>query len=121
MDRINIVSDPDDIYEKSKRIMLVDLTESQQSVISEVLKKCTSPHNVTVYVWFCGSSTQWLFDKIEKCDMIIFNAESSRPQLIGYIASQPRSYYFGRLQDVNIANPREIISIETITQLLEML
>lgn len=122
MEKISIVSSPDDVYEDSARIMLVDLSTEQQTTVSTALKSYSGIQNVTVYVWSCGlHDTTWLFDKTAKCDLIIFNAESSCSQIVGYMAAQPRSYYFGRLQDVNIANTREILSLDTITQLLEII
>lgn len=122
MEKISIVSSPDDMYEDSIRIMLVDLSPDQQTAVSTALKLYKGIQNITVYVWSCGiHDTTWLFDKTAKSDLIIFNAESNCSQIVGYMAARPRSYYFGQLQDVNIANPREILSLDTITQLLEII
>jgi hypothetical protein len=39
--------------------------------------------------------------------------------IIGYIAAQPQSYYFGTLRDLHLANDRAIYNTNDILSLLE--
>jgi len=121
MKKISIVTFPDDVFDESIRIMLVDLFPEQQELVSTALKKYQGNRDLTVYNWTHDSDICWLFDKHTKCNLIIFNANSHKSQLIGYFAAQPRSYYFGNLQDINIVNKREITSLTTLIQLMETL
>ena len=56
-----------------------------------------------------------------KSNLIIFNADSGPDSDIinGYIAADPRSYYFGTLRDLHVANDRVIINSDEILNLLE--
>jgi hypothetical protein len=70
-----------------------------------------------------GDSIEWLMDKITKGDLIIFNASPTHngaiELIIGWVAAQPQSYYFGNLKDLHIANDRAIYSVNEILTLLE--
>ncbi len=70
-----------------------------------------------------GEPVAWLLDKIPKCDMIIFNA-NTRPDgateiIIGWVAAQHNSYYFGNLRDLHMVNDRAIFTTDDILNLLE--
>lgn len=120
-ERILVVTPPDDILLQGIRILHVELTDDQSSLVSNALMNCQSPYTMINYVWKMGNPVDWLLDKIPKCDLIIFNAEGAEncDLIIGWIAAQPQSYYFGYLKDLHMANDRAIFNSEGILNLLE--
>lgn len=118
-ERILIVTAPDDIPLQGIRIVHIDLTEEQRSIVSASLLQSSSLHNIVNYVWNTGESVPWLLDKISKSDLVIFNANSSNELIVGWAAAYYKSYYFGVLKDLHIANDRAIYNIEDISMLLE--
>ena len=122
-DRILVVTPPDDTLLQGIRIVHVELTEEHSSIISNALMQTTLPHTIINYVWKIGDPIQWLMDKIVKGDLIIFNAEpvnnGAMELIIGWVAAQPRSYYFGNLKDLRMVNDRAIYSVDEILTLLE--
>lgn len=118
-DRILVVTSPDDILLHGIRILHVDLTDEQSSVVSSALLQSTMSQNIINYVWKSGNPVDWFLDKIPKCDLIIFNADSSNDLITGWIAAHPRSYYFGILKDLHLANDRTIYNTDDLLTLLE--
>jgi hypothetical protein len=122
-DKILVVTAPDDTLLQGIRILHVELTEEQSHIVSTALLNCTLPHTIINYVWKMGDPITWLLDKHPKCDVILFNADVSNngaiELIIGYIAAQSRSYYFGTLRDLHLANDRAIYNTNDILSLLE--
>ena len=122
-DQILVVTPPDDTLLQGIRIVHVNLTEDQSSIISNALLKTTLPFTIVNYVWKIGDSVSWLMDKISKKDLIIFNADSPNngaiELIIGWVSAQSRSYYFGNLRDLHIVNNRAIYNTDDILNLLE--
>jgi hypothetical protein len=120
-DRILIVTAPDDILQSGIRIANINLTEPQSQMISQALMQSTLPHTIINYVWNWGDSKLWLFDKIPKTDLILFNADcdTGAAMITGWICADPRSYYFGNLRDLNIINDRVLYTSDDILKLLE--
>ena len=123
-DRILVVTPPDDTLLQGIRILHVNLNEEQSSIVSNALLQLELPHNIINYVFKMGNSIEWLLDKSTKCDIIIFNADNSRSDagldvVLGWIAAQPQSHYFGRLKDLHLANDRVIYTSEDVLTLLE--
>jgi hypothetical protein len=122
-DKILVVTPPDDTLLQGIRILHVELTEEQSSIVSNALLNCTLPHTIINYVWKMGNPVDYLLDKITKSDLVIFNANvpnnGAIELLIGWTAAQHNSYYFGTLKDLYKANDRAIYSAEDIIFLLE--
>ena len=118
-DKILVVTPPDDILLQGIRITHVDLTEEQEFFISSSLLNLNQTDTIINYVWKVGDPADWLMDKLLKSDLIIFNADSNNQTLVGWLAAQRNSYYFGNLKDLHIANNRAIYSINDISSLLE--
>ena len=122
-DRILVVTPPDDTLLQGIRIVHVELTEEHSAIVSNALMQATLPYTIVNYVWKMGDSIAWLMDKIVKGDLIIFNASpenNGATELItGWVAAQPRSYYFGNLRDLHMVNDRAIYSVDEILTLLE--
>lgn len=122
-DRILVVTPPDDILLQGIRILHVSLDEEQSSIVSSALLQTNLPHTIINYVWKMGDRVDWLLDKSTKSNIIVFNAEGpSDPGLdviLGWIAAQHQSYYFGRLKDLHQANDRVIYNSDDILNLLE--
>jgi hypothetical protein len=122
-DKILVVTPPDDILLDGIRITHVGLTEEQSQIISSALMQTTLPHTIINYVWKMGDSVEWLLDKIPKSNLIIFNSDTeingAIELILGWVAAQPQSYYFGILRDLHLANNRVIYNSDDILNLLE--
>lgn len=118
-DKILVVTAPDDILIDGIRILLVDLTEEQNQIVSAALLQSSVPHSIINYIWRAGDPVEWLFDKQLKSNIVIFNADSNYQTIIGYMAAQPKSYYFNILKDLHIVNNRAIYNLYDIINLLE--
>jgi len=122
-DKILVVTPPDDILLDGIRITHVGLTEEQSQIISSALMQTTLPHTIINYVWKMGDPVEWLLDKIPKSNLIIFNSDTeingAIELILGWVAAQPQSYYFGILRDLHLANNRVIYNSDDILNLLE--
>ena len=120
-DRILVVTAPDDTLQDGIRIAHVNLSQEHSQIISQALLQSKLPHIIINYVWNQGDSKSWLFDKIAKTDLIFFNADYDHETalLTGWVSSNPRSYYFGDLRDLNIVNDRVLYDSNDILNLLE--
>lgn len=122
-DKIIIVTPPDDILLQGIRILNVELDQEQNSIVSQALLKSSQRYNLINYVWKMGDPVTWLLDKIPKCDIIIFNANAPAngavELILGYVAAQPQSYYFGPLRDLHHANDHAIYTSEDLLLILE--
>jgi hypothetical protein len=119
-ERVILVTDPDDVLLDGVRLLFVNLTPEQQTLISETLGKIESTATVIAYMWNAGNPVSWLLDKHVKCDLIISNADCDNSQMIlGYIIAQTNSHYFGTLKDLHMVNDRAIYNAEQLFNLLE--
>lgn len=119
-DQVVVVTQPDDIqHVDSPRILCVDLNSDQAKVLSDSLLNIKLNNLVILYMWNDGDSFEWLLDKKIKSDLIFFNAESSLKDVVGYFSAQNKSYYFGKLLNFNLANPREIYALQDCQHTLE--
>ena len=118
-DKILVVTHPDDTLLQGIRIAHIDLTEEQSSIVSSGLLNCNVGGNVINYVWKLNEPTEWLLDKLLKSDIIFFNAESPNQTLVGWLAAQRNSYYFGNLKDLQLVNDRTIYTVDYVSTLLE--
>jgi hypothetical protein len=122
-EKILVVTPPDDTLLNGIRILHVELTEEQSQIVSTALLNSNIQHTVINYVWKMGDSVTWLMDKVVKSDFILFNADTTNngatELIIGYIAAQPNSYYFGTLRDLNLVNNSVIYNSDQIINLLE--
>jgi hypothetical protein len=118
-DRVIIVTPPDDTLLDGIRFLAVDLDQSQTQVLSSSLSKLVSMPNIIVYIWNTGDSVDWLFDKKQKSEVIVFNANSQNELIVGYLAAQKESFYFGNLKSLNAVNNSAIYSVEDCFVFLE--
>lgn len=119
LDKIFLVTAPDDVLEDSFRILLVDLTTEQNELISSTLNELEFINKAVFYIWHATDSVEWLLDKKRKSNLIIFNAESVNQTIVGYMTAQPNSHYLGILRDLNISNKSVINHKEILVTLLE--
>lgn len=115
--KVILVTEPDDTLQDGLRILLVNLTNEQTQIISDALTSFTSLPTIILYVWNT-SETSWLFDKKPKSNLIIFNAGSANEIIIGYMAAQKNSAYFGNLKDLSSINPQGIYNTDDCKNLL---
>ncbi len=118
-DRIIVVTPPDDTLLQGIRIAHIDLTDEQGFFVSSSLLNINYPDTIINYVWKSNDPIDWLLDKLVKSDLIIFNADSNNQTLVGWLAAQRNSYYFGNLKDLHLANDRAIYSVNDVLTLLE--
>jgi hypothetical protein len=119
--KILVITPPDDTVLQGLRITHVNLTNEQTAVVSQAILKNNLSHNVINYVWHIGNPISWLLQMKSKSNLIIFNADSDTESdmITGYLAADPRSYYFGTLRDLHVANDRVILNSDEILNLLE--
>lgn len=118
-DKIIVVTPPDDVAIDGLRILLVDLDPSQTQFMSDALKQLTTMPNIINYIWNNGQDIDWLLDKKIKSWLIFFNANSENDVIIGYMAAQANSYYFGTLKTLGTVNDSAIYNIDQIINILE--
>ena len=118
-DKVILITPPDDVLLDGLRILLVDLTPEQSQLISNALTQIESIPTVIVYVWKTNDSIDWLLDKKLKNELIIFNAESENNVIVGYMAAQANSHYFGTLRSLSLANDSTIYNTDQIINILE--
>jgi hypothetical protein len=117
-DKIIAVTPPDDVLQDGGRLLLVDLTEDQMSVVSKAMGQIEEFNRIVLYIWTSQNDVDWVLDKKHKSDLIIFNADSFDQTLIGYLAAQPNSCYFGALKSISSVND---YVINDSTQLIDIL
>ena len=121
-DKIIVVTPPDDIALDGIRILVINLTQEQGQIISSALLQFDNFNfNIINYVWNTGDDVAWLLDKKNKSDVIIFNADVDNNTITGYLAAHTKSYYFGILKDLHLANNRAIYNTEDVLTLLEII
>jgi hypothetical protein len=118
-DRITVVTPPDDISQDAIRLLLIDLNPDHMQVLSTALMTSEIDLNVITYFWKTSEDTDWLFDKKFKADLIFFNADSDNDIVVGYMAAQKNSYYFGTLKILSKVNISAIYDVEQILSLLD--
>ena len=119
-DKILVITTPDDASLDGIRILAVNLTQEQGQIVSNALLQFDNfSVNILNYVWKIGDSVAWLLDKKIKSDVIIFNADAEDNTITGYLSAHSKSYYFGTLKDLHLANDRAIYSTEDVLTLLE--
>lgn len=116
--KVLLVTSPDDVLDDGLRILMVGLTNDQTNLISQALTRLGNIPTIVGYM-VNGSEVEWFLDKKPKCDLIIFNADSENDVIIGYMAAQSNSYYFGNLKSLSQANQNAIYDSEQIFNLLE--
>lgn len=121
IDKIVLVTPPDDVLVDGIRLLLVDVTIPQSQMVSSVLTQFETIPTVIAYMWSSGDSVDWLIDKKHKSDIIIFNADSENDIVVGYLSAQPNSYYFGNLKLLSTVNRSAIYNTDQLYDLLEKL
>lgn len=121
--KILIVTPPDDTFVQGLRITHVNLSQTQSQIVSQGLLASQSTHSIINYVWHYSEPVAWLLNAAAKSDLIIFNADTDQytesDMLIGYVAANPKSYYFGTLRDLHLANDRVLLNNDDVTNLVE--
>jgi hypothetical protein len=118
-DKVLLVTAPDDVLIDGIRILLVDIVPEQQQIISDALTQLDNSPDIVLYVWNSTNDTSWLLDKKLKSDAIIFNASSENDVIIGYMAAQSNSHYFGTLKILSMVNNSTIYNIDQVSTILE--
>ena len=113
-----VVTPPDDLLEDSSRILCIDLDQIQTGMISKCLSNIDFSRNIVIYMWKSNDSYEWLADKKEKADLVIFNANMNNV-LVGYLAGLKNSFYFGNLKDIDKFNTRCIFDLDTLIDILQ--
>ena len=119
-DKIVLVTPPDDILQDGIRLLLVDLDTDQTNILSDALKSLTESTSSIVYIWHSlTDDVEWMLEKKHKSDVILFNAASDNDLIIGYLAAQSNSHYFGTLKSLHNINSSAIYNTDQIINILE--
>lgn len=110
IDKIVVVTPPDDVYQLGQRVLTVDLSSEQLNEVSQSIQNLDIDDNIIVYVWRPGLGIEWLLDKIYKSNAIIFNADSVDQTLVGFLSAQRKSAYFGDLRSLKEVNKSVIFN-----------
>lgn len=116
-DKVLIVTSPDDVLVDGVRIVVAGLTGEQQQVISDALGQLELTSNVVVYIWN-PADNDWSIDKKHKSDIIFFNA-GWEDILVGYLAAQPNSHYFGTLKALGKVNTSVVYDTEQVSSIIQ--
>ena len=118
-DKVLVATSPDDVLIDGFRLLLVDLDSAQTKVLSDTLLDLKLDTTVIVYLWAGADPMSWLLDKRSKANLIIFNADSANELVVGYMAAQKKSHYFGNLKLLAGANSSVLYALEDCTNLLK--
>lgn len=118
-DRVIIVTPPDDIEIDGIRILLVDLFQTQTQILSAAYNTLSTQHTIINYIWRNGDPVEWLINKKHRSDIVIFNADSNNELIVGYLAAQSNSYYFGNLKLLSSANTSAIYNDSQSLDIIE--
>ena len=121
MNKVTLITAPDDILEDGIRILCVDLGPEQSQMISDALAGIENIPDIIVYLWKTGDDTDWLFDKKHKSMAVIFNADSENQLVTGYMAAQKNSYYFGTLKILQTINKSAIYTTDQCVGIFDSL
>ena len=121
MNKVTLITVPDDILEDGIRILCVDLSPEQSQMISDALARIENIPDIIVYLWKTGNDTDWLFDKKHKSTAVIFNADSENQLVTGYMAAQKNSYYFGTLKILQTINKSAIYTTDQCVSIFDSL
>lgn len=115
---ISIVTPPDDVYIDAIRILTFDLSVEQSKIVSDAVTKIDKTNSpIVIYMFKNGDDIQWLLDKKQKSSIILYNAESLDQTMVGYLAAQNNSYYFGTLKSLG-KYKQQVTDIDSLTQLI---
>lgn len=117
--KVLLVTAPDDVLVDGIRILLVDIVPEQQQIISDALTLLDNSPDIVLYVWNSANDTAWLLDKKLKSDAVIFNADGENDVIIGYMAAQSNSHYFGTLKILSVVNKSTIYDTDQVLIILE--
>lgn len=117
--KITIITSPDDISQDGVRILVYGCKEEHTLLISSVIYQLEECKPTIIYVSNGQNDSEWALDKKLKCSIIIFNADADDQTMIGYLAAQSNSYYFGQLRTLDVVNSNRIDSKEQLTKIME--
>jgi hypothetical protein len=117
--KITIITSPDDISQDGVRILVYGCKEEHTLLISSVIYQLEECKPTIIYVCNGQNDSEWALDKKLKCSIIIFNADADDQTMIGYLAAQSNSYYFGQLRTLDVVNSNRIDSKEQLTKIME--
>lgn len=117
--KITIITSPDDISQDGVRILVYGCKEEHTLLISSVIYQLEECKPTIIYVSNGQNDSEWALDKKLKCSIIIFNADADDQTMIGYLAAQSNSYYFGQLRTLDVVNSNRIDSKEQLTTIME--
>ena len=95
------------------------LKEEQSTLVSSIIYNLKDYKPTIIYVSNGQNDTEWLLDKKQKCSIIVYNAEMEDQTMVGYLAAQSNSYYFGELRSLTSVNKNKINNKEQLTKIME--
>lgn len=120
-EKIIVVTPPDDIWDDAERITLVDLNPEQSKTISDIITSVDITSNIVIYNFQHLNDEQWLVDKIQKSQLVFYNAESDNQLLVGYLLNNKNAYSLGVRRGLDFVNNRKILEQQEIRTMIENL
>lgn len=120
-DRVILITPPDDISTDGIRILAVNLFPEQSQILSNALLNTQTSVPMMIYIWKNSDPEEWLFDKKHKSQLILFNADDQNELIVGYMAAQKNSAYFGNLRTLHGFNKSAIYSVEDCQSYIQSL
>lgn len=117
--KVTLVTSPDDVSIDAVRILCVDLNPQQSQLVSNVLTGIEEMPETVLYIWNSQDDAKWLFDKKQKSNLILFNAEGFQQEVVGYFAAQRNSFYFGQLRTLHHVNCSSIQEEEVLLTIIK--
>lgn len=118
IDKITIVTYPDDYLLDGFRILFVDLTIHQKEMLSRAILSLELADNLICYSYQAVEDVSWAIDKSIKSQLVVVNADSENQALIGYLLSKSNCYYIGNLKGLNTIIDRVIYDSDQFIDIL---
>jgi hypothetical protein len=119
MNKVYLVTAPDDVTYDSKKIICVGLDDTQREIVSQTLQRFKSMPTTVLYIWNNGESREWLLDKKQKCNIIIFNANNEDQSLVGYFAAHDNAFYMGEIGYLSRVNNKVVHDADELHKLIK--
>lgn len=121
--KITLITPPDIFQNDNKSILLINLSEAEQSTASEWLGSFESEENINIYFYQGETNLPWFLHAMSTADYKYVNTDEM-PQiilyLIGYILGKTNTYYSST--DANVSSLFGYINngqVNNVTEFLE--
>lgn len=115
MNKINLISPPDKLYNNHKTFNLVCATQKEKENLSFALSKNNKGEDIDIYVYNNENNLLWLLDVINRKNYTYLNLDNLQGNVVqytSYIVSLPNVYYYTK--DLKTKAIYELISTNLV-------